>query len=69
MLYVFLGLIIAFAIVMGAVRIVLGWVLPRDVMARVDMAVDRGFKAVLQIVVVLIGGGILVLVWIVFAGK
>jgi hypothetical protein len=53
---------VALALVVGAIRIMLGWVLPRGASAAIDRVSNRFFKLLFQLIVVALGAGIIALV-------
>ncbi|MFG1268111.1 hypothetical protein V5F40_09115 [Xanthobacter sp. DSM 14520] len=60
---VILALVAMAAIVLGAIRIILGWVLPRATVAKIDGVVDRAMKLYLQLCVVALAAFILYGLW------
>ncbi len=61
---VILVLGLAALVVLGAVRIVMGWVLPRRTVAKVDQVVGRAVKLYIQLCVVGVAGVIVWAIWI-----
>jgi len=55
---------VAALVVLGAARIVMGWVLPRRTMAKVDHFVGRAVKLYIQVCVVGVAGVIVWAIWI-----
>lgn len=68
MLIIFIVACIAGAIVIGAGRIILGWILPNETMARVDRAFHMTGNIILKLTVIAVAAFILYLVWVGFHG-
>lgn len=63
MIVVLIFFVVVAAILIGAARIVMGWVLPAPTMARVDRAFRAASNLFLKLIVVAAAVGILTAIW------
>lgn len=66
LLGLFVAAILVLVILIAALRIVLGWVLPKPAMARFDHFMRAGAKLYLQLFVVALAGLILYVGWLAY---
>ena len=58
---------IVFAILYGALRVILGWALPARALARIDAATISGLLFFMKLCLVIAAGAICYLAWVAFS--
>ena len=63
MIAILLKIAVVMAIVFGAFRIILGWILPRPAVARFDAFIFSSYKLLFQIIIVALAALIVWAIW------